>query len=56
MTKTHAANAATTTAKLADVIIAAIVNAVNYIQMCSVIENWGGASLLTPKERPRAWT
>ncbi len=34
MAKTHAANAATTTSKLADVIIAAIVNAVNYIQMC----------------------
>ena len=40
MTQTHAANAATTTAKLAGVIIAAIVNAVNYKQMCSVIENW----------------
>ena len=42
MTKTHAANVATTTAKLTDAIIAAIVNAVNYIQMCSVIENWAG--------------
>ena len=38
--------------KLADVIIAAIVNAVNYIQMCSVIENWGVLLSSPPKNGP----